>query len=70
VYSKSLEAKYSDLAYYSRHDGYSVESLDWDGLTARIKRQDTVNTHYHLLMLFASADITPQRQVQSHCSFI
>jgi hypothetical protein len=39
-------------------DGYSVESLDWDGFDARIKRQDTVNGFIinFLLMLFASAD--------------
>ena len=68
-----LEDKAGDTLVYSRHleanlplwpiiqgGGYSLESANWDGLTARIKRQDTVNgfNYQFLIDAFSSTDTT------------
>jgi hypothetical protein len=50
VYSRSLEA---DLPLWPiiNGDGYGLEMARWDGLTARIKRQDTIDGfNYQFLM--------------------
>jgi len=63
VYSKHLEANLP-LWPIVQGNGFHIESADWDGLTARISRKDTVNGfNYQFLMdAFVPTDTTTTSQ--------